>query len=72
MSVEFWSEGDGMITEFDDVTRFTWECDSKYSAVLYDTSGDTFGKLTLYYDKESNEGTLWMYLQTNGSDVWFY
>ena len=72
MSVEFWSEGDGMITEFDDVTRFTWECDSKYSAVLYDASGDTFGKLTLYYDKESNEGTLWMYLQTNGSDVWFY
>lgn len=72
MCLEFWSEGDGMLSDGDDVTRFTWECDSKYSAVLEDPSGNIFGKLTLYYDKESDEGTMWMYVMINGEDHWFY
>ena len=72
MNVEFWSEGNGILTEYDNVTQFTWECDSQYSAVLMDASGNIFGRLTLYYDKESKDSELLMYMQLNGNDVWFY
>ncbi len=51
--------------------EFTWECDSQYSAVLYDEYGNEMGSVTLYYDPEM-EDIMYMYGELYDEEYWFY